>query len=512
MTYVAAGAGALAAGLLLLSRSRATLLGGFALLVVALGALVLGQRAGSTLSALIGSPAGLAALALGLAALVGLAAILVRYPFAVAPLALVAAPLRPPLEFSTGGFPIELATSGELGRLLPLYAVLAAAALALLWRVARGEPVRALPLPLAGPAAAFLALACLSLLWAVDPVAAREQLTFFWLPFAGLVAVIARGPVDARLGRLLALAIVVPAGIYAAIGLTQAATGRILFFSSDLAAGNAYGSLFRVTSLFDDPSHYGRHLVLAVAVVLVALWLGRTRLGPALAVLALLGAGLWFTYSQSSAVALVAVALALAFVAGEQRTRRLAAATTVALAAVVALLLVIQVGGDGERSVTSERSRLAEDSAIVFSNHPLVGVGVAGQPLASREEAGERGSLRRNASHTTPLTVASELGTLGLAAYVALLAGAVSVLSAARVRHPALGLGLGAVLLALFVHSLFYDGFFENPITWGVFAVGAAAASGAPVPWPARGGRRRRQRPLVSEAAAPRVTGTASGS
>ena len=174
MTYVAAGAGALAACLLLLSRSRATLVGGFALLGLALGALLLGQRAGATLSALIGSPTGLVALVLGLGVLSALAALLVRHPIAVAPLALVAAPLRPPLEFSTGGFPIELATSGELGRLLPLYAVLAAAALALLWRVVRGEPVRALPHALAGPAAAFLALACLSLLWAVDPVAAGE--------------------------------------------------------------------------------------------------------------------------------------------------------------------------------------------------------------------------------------------------------------------------------------------------------------------------------------------------
>lgn len=511
MTYVAAGAGALAAGLLLLSRSRTTLLAGFALLAVALAALLLGQRAGSTLSALLGSPTGLVALALGLGVLCALAAGLVRYPIAVAPLALVVAPLRPPLEFSTGGFPIELATSGELGRLLPLYAVLAAAALALLWRVLRGEPVRALPIALAGPAAAFLALACLSLLWAVDPVAAGDQLAFFWLPFAALVAVIARGPVDARLGRLLALAIVIPAGIYAAIGLGQAATGQILFFSPDLAAGNAYGALFRVTSLFDDPSHYGRHLVLAIAVVLVALWLGRTRLGPALAGLALLGGGLWFTYSQSSAVALVVVALALAFVAGERRTRLLAGATTAAIAVLVALLLVVQVGGDGGRSVTSERGRLAEDSAIVFSNHPLVGVGVAGQPLASQAEAGERRSLRRNASHTTPLTVASELGAIGLVAYLSLLAGAIAVVGAARGRHPALGLGLGAVLLVLFVHSLFYDGFFENPITWGVFAVGAAAASGAPVPWRLRLPGRRRERVVSPRGGEPSVPGAARG-
>ena len=39
----------------------------------------------------------------------------------------------------------------------------------------------------------------------------------------------------------------------------------------------------------------------------------------------------------------------------------------------------------------------------------------------------------------------------------------------------ALGLSLAAVGLILVVHSLFYAGFFEDPLTWGVLAVSAAA-------------------------------------
>ncbi|MDQ2910594.1 MAG: signal peptidase complex subunit 2, partial [Actinomycetota bacterium] len=38
----------------------------------------------------------------------------------------------------------------------------------------------------------------------------------------------------------------------------------------------------------------------------------------------------------------------------------------------------------------------------------------------------------------------------------------------------ALGMGLAAVLLALFVHSLAYSGFFEDPVTWLVLAVAAS--------------------------------------
>src|SRR5215211_6728593 len=471
MTYLAAGAGALGAGLLLLSRSRAPLLAGFALLALAEGALLAGGSVGRVLATAVGSPAALATGLVGLAVLAGAAALLVRHPVAVAPLALVAAPLRPPLEFGGGGFPVAIVTSGKLGRLLPLYVVLAAAVVALVWRTLRGERVRALPRRLAVPATAFLALAIVSLLWSADPVAGTSQLAFFWLPFAALLGTLARILVDdPRLPRLLALALVVPALIFAAVGVGQAAAGKIFFSSPDLAAGNAYGSLFRVTSLFDDPSHYGRHLVLAIGVILAALWLGRARLGPGLAAIAVLAAGLWFSYSQSSAVSLVAVALAVAFVAA-----------TAVFAVAGAVLLSTQLAGESERQVTSERSRLVEDSARVYLSHPVLGVGLAGQPLASHRESADRGALRRSASHTTPLTVAAELGTLGLLAYIALLVGTVSVLASARRRDPPLALGLAAVLLALFVHSLFYDGFFDNPITWGVLAVGAAVASAAPV-------------------------------
>jgi O-antigen ligase len=111
----------------------------------------------------------------------------------------------------------------------------------------------------------------------------------------------------------------------------------------------------------------------------------------------------------------------------------------------------------------------------VFTNHPLVGVGIGGQPQASRDEAKTQLSAKRDRSHTTPLTVAAELGLLGLAVYVALLVGASRLLFLlTRVDRP-FGLGAAAVFLALIVHSLFYAGFFEDPIVWGVMALAAWA-------------------------------------
>ena len=49
----------------------------------------------------------------------------------------------------------------------------------------------------------------------------------------------------------------------------------------------------------------------------------------------------------------------------------------------------------------------------------------------------------------------------------------------------ALGLGAAAVFLTLLVHSLFYAGFFEDPIVWGVIALAAWALLAAPQRSPA---------------------------
>jgi hypothetical protein len=62
---------------------------------------------------------------------------------------------------------------------------------------------------------------------------------------------------------------------------------------------------------------------------------------------------------------------------------------------------------------------------------------------------------------------------LGLVAYLALLGGAGVLILRVRRLDPALGLGLAATLLALFVHSLFYSGFLEDPVTWLAVAVAA---------------------------------------
>ena len=346
------------------------------------------------------------------------------------------------------GFPLSLAEDGQLGRLLPLYFVLAAAALALAWRTVRGDSgaARALPRAVALPAAGFLAFACLSLTWADQLDAGAELLVFFTVPFALLMGVVARAPFPDWAPRALFRIGVALAAIFAAIGLYQAITRELFFFAPNLAVSNANSDYFRVTSLFGDPSLYGRHLVLGIGLLLVVLALGRIDLRLGIALLVLMWAGLFVSYSQSSMVALVAVTLAIAAATGGRQVR-LVVGVGLALVCLlgVGFLASIELRGDSLRRETSDRTQRVEDTARVVSDAPVVGVGIGGQPTASRRLSGRDRPTPNFVSHTTPLTVAAELGAIGLALYVWLLVGGARTIAAVGRLEPALGLALGAV-------------------------------------------------------------------
>jgi O-antigen ligase len=472
--------GALGAVLVLLARRRELLLAGFAALAAA--ELLLARDGGLSLSAKVVAAGVVALVVLGAAA-----GFLRRARWLVLPLLLVAAPFRLPLDFGREHqFYVAIAHGGQLGRLLPLYAVLGVAIIALVWDAAVGREVVAVRREIALPAAAFLAFASLSLLWSSDTGSGRNLLEFFLLPFAVMVAVGARAPFPDRLPRLLATTAIALASLFAVVGIVEAATHRLIFYSHNLAVSNTYTSFFRVTSLFRDPSLYGRHVVLGLAVVVVCLWFRKIDLVPAAAVIALLWAGLYFSYSQSSLAALFAVVLGVTIVAAERRVRWVAVAAAVALALVGAGIAASKVADTSVRKATSDRSRRVELTAKVWVHHPIAGVGLGAQPRESQKLADSSSPLQNFVSHTTPLTVAAELGIVGVVLYVALLAGGAWTLDAVRRRHEALGLGLAAVFLALFVHSLAYSGFFEDPITWLVLAIASAFVSRPqPVPQPA---------------------------
>ena len=480
MTDLAAVLGAIGAAAVLTAGRRLTLLGGFA--VVAAAEVVLAHAGGLHLSAKL-----LGAAIVGVVILAGLAALLLQAFWLVTPLVLLAAPFRLPLDFgSSHRFYVAIAHGGQLGRLLPLYVVLAVAALATAWNAVRGGPIRPIRRDIAWPSAAFLAFASLSMMWSEDVGSARNLVEYFLLPFAVLVVVVAHAPFPARMPRILGTISIALAVLFAVIGLAEEATHRLIFYAHNLQVSNTYTSFFRVTSLFRDPSLYGRHLVLGIAIVVVCMWLRKLDVVPAAVLVALLFAGLYFSYSQSSYAALFVVVLAITLVAGDRRARRVAVVAAVAVLLVGTGIAAAKVVHSSVRKATSDRSRRIELTARAFAHHPLAGVGLGGQPRASQKLATRFGPLQNFVSHTTPLTVAAELGIVGLVAYIAILLGAAHAIDDVRRRQQALGLSLAAVFLALFVHSLAYSGFFEDPITWLVLGIAAAfvpsVTVGTPVP------------------------------
>jgi putative inorganic carbon (HCO3(-)) transporter len=460
---LAAVLGGAGAALVALAWNRVALLAGLAVLAgatVVLGLLLLTDAERDTLMRSLERPELLVPAVLVAA---GAAVAFVRRPGAVPVVLLAAAPFRVPIE--VGNERVYL--------LLPLYGALAAALAALAYRAVRNDAIARPALLLAGPVALLVGLASLSMLWATDVRNAGIDLVFFYLPFAALFGAVARMRAAPWTRAALAVTLLALASFFALVGLVQVRTGN-LPLAPDVEVANEYTSYTRVTSLFHDPSIYGRHLAIAIALVVALLWLNRIRIVVAVPLLGLLAAGLFVSYSQSSMVALFASVLVVSMLAAERRTGRMllaigAGATLVTVAVVLAL-----AWNQSLRGATSGRSDLVANTAYTIAAHPIVGVGIGGEEKASREEGEKRGLLPKP-SHTTPLTVAAELGLVGVAAYLLLLACLGRGLFLLRRLDRPLALTLTGTSVVLLVHSIFYSGFFEDPLTWGVLGLVASA-------------------------------------
>jgi putative inorganic carbon (HCO3(-)) transporter len=416
-----------------------------------------------------------AAAVVGLALAVVLAFVFRRWPWALAGAALACVPARIPVR--VGGT--------EANLLVPLYGVVAGAALLLAWELVRGERRERELGRIAWPLAAFVGWTGLSLLWSGDPHQGAIAVFFFYLPFGLLAVSLARLPWNPRLLVWLFAELVAMAVVFAVIGVYQWST-RDIFWNPKVIVGNAYAPFFRVNSVFYDPSVYGRFLVVAiVACLVVALYSRKPWAGYACSAATVAAwTGLLFSFSQSSFAALAAAALLLAAMAWRWR-----AALAVALVAVV----VIGAGMSAPRirsslekhsrtglnHATSGRWKLITNGVKVAAHHPIAGVGIGDFKHAYAKQVGLRGREPASAaSHDTPVTVAAELGVPGLALFVWLVATAL-VLTLRRLAPAIAGrtaLACGVALAAIAVHSLFYNAFFEDPTTWGLLGLAALAA------------------------------------
>jgi O-antigen ligase len=453
--------GALGLAVLVVARARVVRLGSLGTTLVGGAILVVTLRPEGN------DPLLAVAALVGAAAALGLAALFLRWPWLLPMAALACAPARVPVK--VGG--------EEASLLLPLYVVVLAGTLALAWELRRGSS-RAQELgPLAWPLAAFLAWAGVSLVWSDGARQGAVSLAAFYLPFGLLALMLARLPWQRRWLKALTVQLVAMAVVFAGIGIFQWVT-RDVFWNPKVIVSNAYAPFYRVNSLFWDPSIYGRFLVVAILVALVSVLYGARRdsIVAALTVVAL-WIGLVFSFSQSSFVALVAGVLGAIALSWERRS---VVALGVAVVALLAAGFVVpsvraEILDNTDRA-TGNRTSLVTEGLRIAADHPLGGVGLGGFRSAYGERVGFRAAdPARAASHNTPVTVAAELGVPGLLLFAWLVATALWLpfRRASRSFAGRASLCFGLALLAILVHSLFYNAFFEDPMSWGLLGLTA---------------------------------------
>ena len=416
----------------------------------------------------------IAATALALLALGGLAALFARRPGLLAALAVGALPFRIPVE----------AAGATASLLVPLYGVIGAGVLA--WAVPRlraardsedARPSRTLERLLA----ATVVLYALQAAYSSDVEKALEQLIFFYVPFALLFSLLRELEWSQR--RLIAClwVLVGLALVFAVIGFVEYQT-RELLLNPKVIASNQVEEYFRVNSLFFDPNIYGRFLAMVmIALATVLLWARAPRtLALTVAALAVLWGGLVLTLSQSSFAGLLAGLLVLTALRFHVRwvSAAAGAAVVAALIAVLAFPGALRLDLGSSESIdraTSGRVDLMRGGLELARERPLTGWGAGAFQQEYRRRQDSSSERAVSASHTIPITVAAEQGIVGLAVYLALLAAALARLLRGASAWPARA-AVAAGFVALVVHTWLYAAFLEDPMTWTLLGVGVALA------------------------------------
>lgn len=397
-----------------------------------------------------------------------------------------------PLEISKLFFPF-LSTRQELGGGLPptsivdvgrLAIVTAGAVWALNPRLPRSLAFAGSALTL--PSLILLALYALSVLWARDTEAARSETLrlAFLIAFAALIPVFVR---DRQTLRWCLFALIASAALLAVAGVYQQATG-VFFWNEGLGL---YGER-RINATFADPNHFARFLLLAIVTGIALFFFVERRWRPLLAAaLALCALTLVFTGSRSAWLIAVPMLPLLALflpLSGRLRLRLLAAGGLALVAAVVLGLAVSPYFRDRIETfrfgaeASGARPYLIEAGLHMFRDHPVWGVGVGGyqDSFVNDYYYYKDPKIKANVtlSHTSAVTVISELGVLGAVAALFLLfrwariGGRLWASGDSETR--ALVLGLWGMSLVILLSSQTEGRLFDDPYLWLAFGLGVA--------------------------------------
>jgi O-antigen ligase len=423
------------------------------------------------------------------AALLGAAALILRRRWLLAPLAVLALPFRVPI--ATGN------TTANL--LVPLYFVVAAAALAWIYAALRAPPPATDPHPFGRPRAPALVdwvvrlLALYVVLYGIQAgysprfEQALQNMVFFYVPFALLLALLRELEWTGRLIRDCLRVTVALALVFSLIGFFEYATKTIIL-SSKLVVANDLHTYFTVNSVFLDPDIFGRYLALVVILLAVVLIYDfPERLQAAVAVvLAVLWACLVLTLSRSSLGALLVGLAVLAALRWKPGRAMVVAAVVVALGGLAVAASPKTFGlNQGINGASSGRGGLVSGGLSLFGDRPVWGYG-SGSFVTEYRAHNRLTATSLSASHTIPITVAAEQGLIGEIVYLAFVATAILAVIR-RSRGDPVRSAIAAAFIALVFHTLLYADFLEDPTSWVLLGIGLALAA-APRPRPSAAG------------------------
>jgi putative inorganic carbon (hco3(-)) transporter len=343
-------------------------------------------------------------------------------------------------------------------RVTPTEGLLALSAAAWLIRsVALRERV-AIPSPLGRPLALLVLAIVPGLLVSHEPGLVAKQLTVWAVAFAVYQLVIAMGSV--RTARTIVLLLGFTVAIAAAGVVVTGGQAQQVTTAGEVVGGRAIG-------MFTHPNELGSFSAVAIPILLVISLQGRAALRlPALVGVGVSLAALALSLSRGAAIGLMAALVVLLLWPVFRR------AATVAALAVGTLLLVTGFGaaemlpGEVELAQRFEsagaasqsvelRDKLYRTTPGIIHDHPLFGVGANsfGTVSSSYGLIDPYTRLALTQAHNLPLTIAAELGLLGLAAFLWFVVRLARVLvracspAAGAARH--WGFAVAAVFVAL---------------------------------------------------------------
>jgi O-antigen ligase len=421
-------------------------------------------------------------------ALVVVAAVFVRRPWLVAPLAVFALPFRVPI--ATGGTSANGSATANL--LVPLYFVVAAASLAWIYTGLRDRP----PSPDEADASHARAgdlitwvlrlLALYVVLYAIQAwyspkfEQALQNTVFFYVPFALLLALLRGVEWDRRLIRDCLRVTVALALVFSLIGFFEYATKTIIL-SPKLVVANDLHTYFTVNSVFFDPDIFGRYLALAMILVAVTLVYDFPEREQAVVsvILAVLWACLVLTLSRSSLGALLVGLAVLAALRWKPGRALVVAVVVVALGGLAVAVSPKTFGlNQGLNGASSGRGGLVSGGLSLFGDRPVWGYG-SGSFVTEYRAHNRHTATALSASHTIPITIAAEQGLIGEIVYLAFVITAI-VCVVRRSRGDPVRSAIAAAFVALVFHTLLYADFLEDPTTWVLLGIGLALAASPP--------------------------------